>query len=300
MAVKYNVVLVAGHAIGGDSGAVGQGTTEAIENAQIVDRVKKLLLPHPTVGVDVVPHNLDYVASTNWINQRYKWDESDTIVVEVHLNAPAVASGTETLVGRGGLSYPETKRLASTIQKAVVESVKLPNRGIKEQSLYLIENCNPLACLVEVRFIGVDDNSDAADAKAATGLANGICDFFRQPRPKAPAVITTKTVTTTQVVPYKTVKTNDDTLPIGQSKVHQKGVNGVKTITWKVTLTNGKETARTQTKAVVTKEPVDELVHVGVKPLDDTSEVVKENNALLKQILALLNTLMSKITSIFK
>ena len=198
---KYNVVLVAGHDIDGDPGAVGQGTTEAKETVQIVDRVNALLQPHKTVGVDVVPHTLDYVDSTNWINARYKWDNSDTIVVEVHLNShSSKASGTETFVGIGGLAYPETKRMASSIQNAMVQSIGLPNRGVKEGNFYLIQSTNPLACLLEVRFINKDSNSDTADAKAATGIANGICDFFKQARPDAKTTTSDTTESRTAMV----------------------------------------------------------------------------------------------------
>lgn len=179
---QYNVILVAGHALGGDPGAVYQNFKEAEEVAKIVDKAAAILAPHPTVAVDVVPHNLDMVDSVTWINKRYQWDGSDTIAVDVHLNShTSKAHGVETWVG--DRSYPEGARLGQTIQNAMVESTGLINRGVKETAWYVIRECNPLGVLVECRFINGDENSDAANEKAAWGLANGLCDYFRQPRP---------------------------------------------------------------------------------------------------------------------
>lgn len=291
------VILVAGHAIGGDPGAIGQGTTEAIENVQAVDWAQKYLLPHPTVAVDVVPHNLDYVASTNWINARYKFDP-DTIVVEVHLNAPAVASGTETLVGIGGLSYPQTKRLATCINNAVVEQLGLRNRGVKEQNLYLIQSCNPLACLVELRFIGVDDNSDETDRKSGLGIANGICDYFNQPRPLALEAPISPAPTPTPV-PKPTIAY------YVKKDGKQLGAYNVDTNAWAKYQANPGSVILDGTGTDITGKFVEKftppvVVPEPIQPPVEKPDYAKENNSLLKTILELLQSLISKITGIFK
>lgn len=78
-------------------------------------------------------------------------------------------------------------------------------------------------------------------------------------------VVTTKTETKTEVVPFKTVEQNDPTLDKGKTAVKQEGKNGVTTITYTVTYTDGKETSRTETGRTVTTEPVDKVVLVGTK-----------------------------------
>lgn len=188
MAIRKYVILVAGHSPA-DPGALGQGKKEADETVQIVDRIHQLLLPHPNVFVEVVPHNLDYVDSTNWINSRYK-NLDDGVIVEVHKNSTAGATGVETFSGLN--PDATTTRLGTTINNELARVSGLRNRGFKQAALYLVTNTNQRAVLVEAGFMQADPLDDAADAKYATGIANGICDFFGEARPAvvvAPAPI---------------------------------------------------------------------------------------------------------------
>lgn len=191
MAIRKYVILIAGHSPGGDPGAYGQGKYEADETVQITNRVHQLLLPHPNVYVDVVPHNLDFVDSTNWINARYK-NLDDGINVEIHKNSTAGATGVETFTGIG--PDATTKKLATNINNELARVSGLRNRGVKQGNFYLITNSNQRAVLVEAGFMQEDPLDDKADAKYAEGIANGICDFFGEPRPAA--VNATKPVVT--------------------------------------------------------------------------------------------------------
>jgi uncharacterized protein YabE (DUF348 family) len=78
--------------------------------------------------------------------------------------------------------------------------------------------------------------------------------------------VSTTQVTVTSAVPHKTVETPDPNAVQGTRTVTQKGVDGAQTATFKVTVTDGVETARQQLSAAVTKQPVDEHVTVGTKP----------------------------------
>lgn len=89
-------------------------------------------------------------------------------------------------------------------------------------------------------------------------------------------VVTTETTTKTEEIPFTTVKNDDPTLPKGEEKVIVEGVNGEKTITTVITLTDGKETGRT-TDAKITKDPIPKVIQVGTKepeppetPADDS------------------------------
>lgn len=99
---------------------------------------------------------------------------------------------------------------------------------------------------------------------------------------KAP-VVTTKTETKTEVVAFSTTKVTDATLPKNEQKVTQKGVNGVRTIVYTVTYTDGKETARAVKSDSVTTAPVAEVIAVGsyvappVTPVDPIEPIEGEN-----------------------
>jgi uncharacterized protein YabE (DUF348 family) len=73
-------------------------------------------------------------------------------------------------------------------------------------------------------------------------------------------------VTGVRSIDYKTVETPDPETVVGTRTVTQKGVEGQQTITYRVTVTDGVETAREQTGITLTQAPVDQLVAVGSKP----------------------------------
>ena len=78
-------------------------------------------------------------------------------------------------------------------------------------------------------------------------------------------VITTKTETKTETIAFKTIQENDNTLEVGKTAVKQEGQNGVLTITYTVTLTDGVETSRVETSRTTTRQPVNKIVLVGTK-----------------------------------
>jgi hypothetical protein len=84
------------------------------------------------------------------------------------------------------------------------------------------------------------------------------------PTTNAP-VVTKKTIEQTKSIRYGTREVDDDSLTEGRTKVRVKGVNGVRTITYEITLTDGKETARKQVSSVVTKKPVTKVLAIGTK-----------------------------------
>ena len=69
---------------------------------------------------------------------------------------------------------------------------------------------------------------------------------------------------TTEAVPFETITQNDATLPKGQSKVVQEGVNGEQIVFSEVTTIDGKQSSKV-IKTSITKQPVNEVVAVGTK-----------------------------------
>ena len=82
---------------------------------------------------------------------------------------------------------------------------------------------------------------------------------------KTPPQVITKLVTTQAKIPYKTKRVDDDSLAKGRTRVRTAGVNGVKTTTYEVTLTDGKQTARRVVKTETTRKPVTKVITVGTK-----------------------------------
>ncbi|MDG4836830.1 G5 domain-containing protein [Micromonospora sp. WMMD967] len=88
------------------------------------------------------------------------------------------------------------------------------------------------------------------------------------PTPSAAATVpvvkvTTETEQATVRYAEKTVK--DASLAEGKRVVRTKGVNGVRTLTYEVTTTNGVRTSKKLVKSTVTKQPVTQVVAVGTK-----------------------------------
>lgn len=77
------------------------------------------------------------------------------------------------------------------------------------------------------------------------------------------ANIQIKTETTTKPVPFQSTTQNDSSLASGKTALSVAGVNGVETITHKVTYTNGVETNRVKISDVVTTEPITQVTKIG-------------------------------------
>ncbi len=74
-----------------------------------------------------------------------------------------------------------------------------------------------------------------------------------------------KTITMQGKAAYKTRRVNDSGLTKGKTRVRTQGVTGLKTMTYEVTYTGGKETARRLVRTVVTRSPVTRVIAVGTK-----------------------------------
>ncbi|WP_040337358.1 resuscitation-promoting factor [Candidatus Blastococcus massiliensis] len=72
-------------------------------------------------------------------------------------------------------------------------------------------------------------------------------------------------VTVTEPIAHEVVETKNPEAFVGDKKVTTAGVDGERTVTYRVTVTDGVETAREQLSASVTRQPVTEQVTVGSK-----------------------------------
>lgn len=81
-------------------------------------------------------------------------------------------------------------------------------------------------------------------------------------------IVTTKVETETKPIPFEKQTVENGSLAKGVTQIQTVGVNGIKTFTHTITLTDGKETKRTSTE-VITTAPVTEVTAIGtyVKPV---------------------------------
>ncbi|SCF18004.1 G5 domain-containing protein [Micromonospora haikouensis] len=80
-----------------------------------------------------------------------------------------------------------------------------------------------------------------------------------------PPTVETRTEKETQTIRYAERTVKDPSLAKGKRVVRTRGVNGVRTLTYQVTLTDGVPTGRKLLRSVVTKQPVTQVVAVGTK-----------------------------------
>ncbi|MEU7590032.1 G5 domain-containing protein [Micromonospora sp. NPDC049230] len=78
-------------------------------------------------------------------------------------------------------------------------------------------------------------------------------------------VVRVRTVTEQSVIRHGAQTVKDSSLAEGKRVVRTKGVDGVRTLTYQVTTTDGVQTGRKLVKSTVTKQPVTEVVAVGTK-----------------------------------
>ncbi|WP_213013658.1 G5 domain-containing protein [Paractinoplanes toevensis] len=83
------------------------------------------------------------------------------------------------------------------------------------------------------------------------------------------AATTTKTVKVTKAVGFSTKTVKDDNLEEGKTRVRTKGVPGVRTLTYRVVVSGGKEASRKLVSDVVTRKPVTKVVAIGTKTAGD-------------------------------
>ncbi|MGI5525599.1 G5 domain-containing protein [Micromonospora sp. CA-259024] len=108
------------------------------------------------------------------------------------------------------------------------------------------------------------DPTEEAPAQEVSPIAAPSTPVSPIPSSAAPVVQVT-TVTEQTAIRYGERTVKDSSLAEGKRVVRTKGVNGVKTLTYEVTTTDGVRTGKKLVKSVVTKQPVTQVVAVGTK-----------------------------------
>lgn len=178
------ICLDPGHG-GYDSGAVGPaGTYEKNVVLPIALKTGKIL---KDTGIEVVyTRTSDSVSWPSIVVQdlQTRCDIANNANVDyfvsIHANsAGASANGTETYYSPGSVMG---QKLAESIQKEIISSTSLYNRGVKTENFYVLNHTNAPAVLVETGFISNPNeekllNSDTFQNTMAEAIARGIMKF---------------------------------------------------------------------------------------------------------------------------
>ena len=169
------VCINAGHYPSKDSGAVGRTGLQEAHVTQDIMRLVMYYLQHADYETLEVQENELYQitdASNNF---------GADLFVSIHCNSASNpdAYGTETFCYRFG---GESEKLANCIQKQIVSSMELGDRGIKEGNFAVLRDTNCPAVLVECAFISNAEEelllaSEQGKDDFARAIARGVTDY---------------------------------------------------------------------------------------------------------------------------
>lgn len=176
------IILCAGHGQG-DPGVVGQGTNEAAQTVDIVNRTADKLRADGQVAVHIVPHEKGLIESIKYVNDNFK-NLEDGYALEVHKNCCS-ANGVEVWYWGGD---SQSQAFAQAIQNGL-KTYGGPDRGVKPDTsnrhgkLGWIRETNPWAGLAEVGFINESLDNDMW----STALMKGVLNLWSlSPKPVEP------------------------------------------------------------------------------------------------------------------
>lgn len=175
------IFIAAGHG-GADPGSSGSGATERDEAIKVVNKCAALLAPimFPPRELIIVPHELALEKGVKYINDRTSAGSND-FCIEVHFNnnQGTPGTGTETFYGY--------KKLAQTLQKNLVATLKLADRGVKiGNDLYFNATTTPGSALVEMGFINNAGDLLRVQQVGALALARGVAEYIGLQLPTPP------------------------------------------------------------------------------------------------------------------
>lgn len=98
--------------------------------------------------------------------------------------------GTSTFYSSDNLKSEESLQLASSIQSAVIDTVKSSNRGVKEAGFYVLRNTTMPSILLETAFISnpyeeARLQNPTYQKNVAAAIFHGIFNYYKNPLPKA-------------------------------------------------------------------------------------------------------------------
>ena len=123
-----------------------------------------------------------------------------------------------------------------------------------------------LALVTALSGCAADDTVGTSTTQAPTAASTPtVATATPSESPSPTPVVTTETVTETEAIPFEKVRRDDASMDLGEEAVTTKGVDGIKTLTYEVVLTDGVETSRRLVSEEISTKPVDEVTSVGTR-----------------------------------
>lgn len=168
-----------------DIGATGpRGITERQANVEVALVLKKelesggatVIMTHPDTTEDLSLYDRVEIANRNQCD----------LFISIHHNAPpdGVNPFSQALGPSVIYYHPQSKKLAESIQEAMVKRTKLPDFGIFQGNMAVCRNARMPAVLVECAFLALPDQEKMIvdpkfQKKAATAIKEGIIKVFK-------------------------------------------------------------------------------------------------------------------------
>ena len=176
------IVVDPGHG-GSDPGAVGaSGIQEKVINLAVAQRLVALL---EEAGAEVIMTRKGDQSVTNLQRVEIANQAKGDIYISIHANAYAnnESNGTETHYCSENSYSSASRYLAHQLQSELVSALNLRDRGVKQNSYYILKNTKMPAALVEMAFLTNPEEEEILKSaemqtKAALALYRGLEAFL--------------------------------------------------------------------------------------------------------------------------
>ncbi|MGJ3250212.1 MAG: DUF3747 domain-containing protein [Elainellaceae cyanobacterium] len=178
---RFLVAIDPGHG-GRDPGAVGIGSIEEADIVLDISRKVATILEQQGVRTVLTRQDDREIDLDPRINTAER--ANATIFVSIHANAISLSrpevNGAETYYYASSSGY----RLAQSIQRSIIRSTGMVDRGVREARFYVLRNTSMPAALVETGFVtGRNDAARLRDpnfrTQMAEAIAAGILDYLQ-------------------------------------------------------------------------------------------------------------------------
>lgn len=176
-AVKKTVVIDAGHG-DQDPGAIGvTGKREKDFNLSLALKIEQLLKKEPGIKIIMTRDDDNFLKLSERVSLAN--NAKADLFLSIHANSgPAAATGSETYYNRAN-----SKTLANTVHKYLVQAAGLKDRGVKTGNFAVIRDTTMPAILLEVGFL-TNKNDEAAlfnetfQNRVAEGVVKGMKEYL--------------------------------------------------------------------------------------------------------------------------
>ena len=178
------------------------------------------------------------------------------------------------------VTYTGAKAVVTTKEVTKTEEVAFQTREVENallaEGVRRVKTAGQKGVRTIVETVTYTDGVETGrEVKSNTITTPAVDEVVEVGTKKAP-VVTTKEETKTEEVTFQTKEVTNPDLPEGTRVVKTAGKNGVRTIVYTVTYTDGVETGRVEKSNTITTPAVDEVVEVGTKKVEAPVVTTKE------------------------